>query len=138
LFFLGLEYFKNILLIASPQDRYVPFHSARIEVCKAALKDTVYGSFLFKDNSRGFLDGKNSVKYSRPFLNDCFTLESVKCDRVGQWQRRATLRVSHSNSNSNSTPTPSKKASTPELTPAPELELPISEGIYVVFLSFSC
>ncbi|CAF1528144.1 unnamed protein product [Didymodactylos carnosus] len=39
-----LEYFKNILLIASPQDRYVPFHSARIEVCKAALKDTVYGS----------------------------------------------------------------------------------------------
>ncbi|CAF4529567.1 unnamed protein product [Rotaria sp. Silwood2] len=29
---------------ASPQDRYVPFHSARIEVCKAALKDTVYGS----------------------------------------------------------------------------------------------
>ncbi|CAF3318783.1 unnamed protein product [Rotaria socialis] len=39
-----LEYFKNILLIASPQDRYVPFHSARIELCKAALKDTVYGS----------------------------------------------------------------------------------------------
>ncbi|CAF1649585.1 unnamed protein product, partial [Adineta ricciae] len=39
-----LEFFKNILLIASPQDRYVPFHSARIEVCKAALKDTVYGS----------------------------------------------------------------------------------------------
>ncbi|UJR20758.1 hypothetical protein I4U23_023876 [Adineta vaga] len=39
-----LEYFKNILLIASPQDRYVPFHSARIEICKAALKDTVYGS----------------------------------------------------------------------------------------------
>jgi hypothetical protein len=41
---LGLEYFKHILLIASPQDRYVPFHSARIEVCKAALKDTVYGT----------------------------------------------------------------------------------------------
>jgi len=39
----GLEFFKNILLVASPQDRYVPFHSARIEVCKAALKDTVYG-----------------------------------------------------------------------------------------------
>lgn len=43
-FVLGLEYFKNILLIASPQDRYVPFHSARIEICKAALKDTVHGS----------------------------------------------------------------------------------------------
>ncbi len=43
LFVLGLEFFKNILLVASSQDRYVPFHSARIEVCKAALKDTVYG-----------------------------------------------------------------------------------------------
>jgi hypothetical protein len=42
-FVLGLEFFKNILLVASSQDRYVPFHSARIEVCKAALKDTVYG-----------------------------------------------------------------------------------------------
>ncbi|CAF3151214.1 unnamed protein product [Rotaria socialis] len=39
-----LEFFKNILMVASPQDRYVPFHSARIEVCKAALKDTSYGS----------------------------------------------------------------------------------------------
>jgi hypothetical protein len=44
LFVLGFEYFKNILLIASPQDRYVPFHSARIEICKAALKDTIHGS----------------------------------------------------------------------------------------------
>jgi hypothetical protein len=46
----GLEYFKNILLIASPQDRYVPFHSARIEICKAALKDTVYGLFFSFSN----------------------------------------------------------------------------------------
>ncbi|XP_070798106.1 protein FAM135B [Pituophis catenifer annectens] len=35
----GLQYFKNIVLVASPQDRYVPFHSARIEMCKSALKD---------------------------------------------------------------------------------------------------
>lgn len=39
----AFEYFKNVLLVASPQDRYVPFHSARIEMCKAALKDNVYG-----------------------------------------------------------------------------------------------
>lgn len=38
------EYFKNILLVSSPQDRYVPFHSARIEMCKAAGKDSVYGN----------------------------------------------------------------------------------------------
>ncbi|XP_053103972.1 protein FAM135B isoform X2 [Hemicordylus capensis] len=35
----GLQYFKNVVLVASPQDRYVPFHSARIEMCKSALKD---------------------------------------------------------------------------------------------------
>ncbi len=39
-----LEHFKNILLVASPQDRYVPFHSARIEMCKAAHKDNLYGN----------------------------------------------------------------------------------------------
>ncbi|XP_069778347.1 protein FAM135B [Narcine bancroftii] len=39
----GLQYFKNILLVASPQDRYVPFHSARIEMCKTALKDRQIG-----------------------------------------------------------------------------------------------
>jgi hypothetical protein len=33
-----------VLLVASPQDRYVPFHSARIEMCKAAIKDSVYGN----------------------------------------------------------------------------------------------
>uniref|UniRef100_T1J2Y8 DUF676 domain-containing protein n=1 Tax=Strigamia maritima TaxID=126957 RepID=T1J2Y8_STRMM len=41
----GLEYFKNVLLFGSSQDRYVPIHSARIELCKAALKDiTVQGN----------------------------------------------------------------------------------------------
>src|SRR6218665_2357596 len=36
----GLEFFRNILLVGSQQDRYVPFHSSRIELCKAALRDT--------------------------------------------------------------------------------------------------
>ena len=35
----GLEFFKNILLIAFADDRYVPYQSARIEMCKAAFKD---------------------------------------------------------------------------------------------------
>ena len=29
--------------MASPQDRYVPFHSSRIEMCKSAMKDSIYG-----------------------------------------------------------------------------------------------
>ena len=40
---LGLQFFKNVVLVASPQDRYVPFHSARIEMCKTALKDRTTG-----------------------------------------------------------------------------------------------
>uniref|UniRef100_A0A146MGZ2 Protein FAM135A n=6 Tax=Lygus hesperus TaxID=30085 RepID=A0A146MGZ2_LYGHE len=35
----NLPHFKNILLCGSSQDRYVPLHSARIELCKAAIKD---------------------------------------------------------------------------------------------------
>ncbi|BET03036.1 Protein of unknown function (DUF3657) [Nesidiocoris tenuis] len=35
----NLLHFKNILLCGSSQDRYVPLHSARIELCKAAIKD---------------------------------------------------------------------------------------------------
>ncbi|CAG9089307.1 unnamed protein product [Plutella xylostella] len=35
-----LHYFKHILLCGSGQDRYVPLHSARLELCKAAAKDT--------------------------------------------------------------------------------------------------
>ena len=36
----GLEHFNHILLFGSSQDRYVPIHSARIELCKAAMKDS--------------------------------------------------------------------------------------------------
>uniref|UniRef100_A0A8C7IBL3 Family with sequence similarity 135 member B n=1 Tax=Oncorhynchus kisutch TaxID=8019 RepID=A0A8C7IBL3_ONCKI len=39
----GLQFFKNVVLVASPQDRYVPFHSARIEMCRTALKDRTTG-----------------------------------------------------------------------------------------------
>ena len=35
----NLHLFKNVLLAGSSQDKYVPIHSARIELCKAAIKD---------------------------------------------------------------------------------------------------
>ncbi|XP_075411036.1 protein FAM135A isoform X2 [Tenrec ecaudatus] len=41
----GLHYFKNVVLVGSLQDRYVPYHSARIEMCKTALKDKQSGQF---------------------------------------------------------------------------------------------
>jgi len=37
---IGLEFFQNILLVGSQQDRYVPYHSSRIELCRAAVKDS--------------------------------------------------------------------------------------------------
>ena len=35
----NLHMFRHVLLAGSTQDRYVPWHSARIEICKAAYKD---------------------------------------------------------------------------------------------------
>lgn len=43
-----LSHFRHVLLFGSSQDRYVPLHSARIELCKAAIKDTsITGQFYF-------------------------------------------------------------------------------------------
>ena len=35
----NLHMFRNVLLAGSTQDRYVPWHSARIELCKYSSKD---------------------------------------------------------------------------------------------------
>lgn len=41
----NLHLFKNVLLAGSSQDKYVPIHSARVELCKSAVKDSsVMGS----------------------------------------------------------------------------------------------
>ena len=39
-----LRHFRNILLVSSSEDRYVPHHSARIQLCPEAMHDTKYGS----------------------------------------------------------------------------------------------
>ncbi|XP_068580297.1 protein FAM135A isoform X4 [Cebidichthys violaceus] len=39
----GLQFFRNVVLVGSLQDRYVPYHSARIEMCKTAVKDKQTG-----------------------------------------------------------------------------------------------
>lgn len=39
-----LQFFKHVLLVGSSQDRYVPYHSSRIEMCRAAQRDSsVFG-----------------------------------------------------------------------------------------------
>ncbi|XP_041433014.1 protein FAM135A-like [Xenopus laevis] len=39
----GLEHFKNVILVSALQDYLVPYHSARIEMCKDAVKGDELG-----------------------------------------------------------------------------------------------
>lgn len=48
-----LHQFKHILLCGSGQDRYVPLHSARLELCKAAAKDTSLLGQAYREMVRG-------------------------------------------------------------------------------------
>lgn len=73
----GLKFFKNILLLASPQDRYVPFHSARIEVCKAALKDTVYGQFCSHSHFERGLCLSGKIRAESSFARSFFYIKKV-------------------------------------------------------------
>lgn len=43
----NLQKFKHVLLCGSAQDRYVPLHSARIELCKAAVRDPTDQGIIF-------------------------------------------------------------------------------------------
>ena len=45
----NLHLFKNVLLTGSSQDKYVPIHSARIELCKAAIKDNSVIGAAYKE-----------------------------------------------------------------------------------------
>ena len=41
-----LRHFRNLLLVSSAEDRYVPHHSARIQLCPEAIHDAKYGSIF--------------------------------------------------------------------------------------------
>ena len=43
----GFAYFKHVLLLASQQDKYAPFHSARVELHEMAFRDRKRGFFVF-------------------------------------------------------------------------------------------
>ncbi|KAG6627785.1 protein FAM135B-like isoform X1 [Carya illinoinensis] len=51
-----LERFKHVILLSSPQDGYVPYHSARIESCQAASLDSSKKSKAFFDMLNNCLD----------------------------------------------------------------------------------
>jgi hypothetical protein len=43
---IGLSYFKNVILVSSSQDNYIPYHSARIEIIPQAATDPVDGTTI--------------------------------------------------------------------------------------------
>lgn len=51
-----LEHFRNIILLSSPQDGYVPYHSARIEMCPASSGDYSKKGKLFLEMLNEYLD----------------------------------------------------------------------------------
>ncbi|KAL7199346.1 hypothetical protein ACSBR2_021602 [Camellia fascicularis] len=51
-----LENFKNIILLSSPQDGYVPYHSARIEMCQGAAGDNSKKGKVFLEMLNSCLD----------------------------------------------------------------------------------
>ncbi|XP_026294467.1 uncharacterized protein LOC113218365 isoform X3 [Frankliniella occidentalis] len=51
----NLHLFKNVLLCGSSQDRYVPLHSARIELCKAAVKDSSVQGTAYREMVQNIL-----------------------------------------------------------------------------------
>ncbi|KAL8196660.1 hypothetical protein R6Q57_024641 [Mikania cordata] len=51
-----LENFKNIVLLSSPQDGYVPYHSARIEMCQSSSGDYSKLGKIFHEMLNNCLD----------------------------------------------------------------------------------
>ncbi|KAF7048282.1 hypothetical protein CFC21_057076 [Triticum aestivum] len=51
-----LENFKNIILVSSPQDGYVPYHSARIDLCPASSSDSSKKGQVFTEMLNNCLD----------------------------------------------------------------------------------
>ena len=47
----GLQHFKRkVLLVSSHSDTYSPYHSARIEMCRAAMEDLTGGRRRLPEN----------------------------------------------------------------------------------------
>ncbi|CAN4088192.1 unnamed protein product [Withania somnifera] len=51
-----LENFRNIILLSSPQDGYVPYHSARIEMCQASSGDNSKKGKIFLEMLNNCMD----------------------------------------------------------------------------------
>eukprot|EP01135_Chromosphaera_perkinsii_P003442 Nk52_evm11s243 gene=Nk52_evmTU11s243 len=77
----GLEFFKHVLLVASSQDKYVPFHSARIEKFKGVEKYGKKGD-VFEEMVHNILDpiiesATELIRYDVVYKTEKSTLDSM-------------------------------------------------------------
>ncbi|KAI3974663.1 hypothetical protein MKX01_029653 [Papaver californicum] len=82
-----LEHFKNIILLSSPQDGYVPYHSARIEVCPASLWDYSKKGKIFMDMLNNCLDQIRAPSSEQRMFMRC----DVNYDTSGQTRNLNTM-----------------------------------------------
>uniref|UniRef100_A0A182K403 DUF676 domain-containing protein n=1 Tax=Anopheles christyi TaxID=43041 RepID=A0A182K403_9DIPT len=59
-----LHHFKNVLLCGSSQDRYVPPHSARLELCKAAVRDQSNLGIVYLDLTLARFDVHHALPHT--------------------------------------------------------------------------
>ncbi|WOL15534.1 protein FAM135B isoform X1 [Canna indica] len=66
-----LDNFKNIFLLSSPQDGYVPYHSARIELCQASSWDQSKKGHIFMEMLNNCLDQIHAPSSERRVFMRC-------------------------------------------------------------------
>ncbi|KAL1194369.1 hypothetical protein V5N11_017837 [Cardamine amara subsp. amara] len=71
-----LENFKSIILLSSPQDGYVPYHSARIESCQPASFDTTKRGKAFLEMLNNCMDQIRGPAPGSPHQQRVF----MRCD----------------------------------------------------------
>ncbi|KAK7412094.1 hypothetical protein VNO78_03541 [Psophocarpus tetragonolobus] len=76
-----LEKFKNVILLSSPQDGYVPYHSARIELCPAATLDFSKQGKVFLEMLNNCLDQMRTHSENRVVMRCDINFETSSYGR---------------------------------------------------------
>ncbi|KAF0895854.1 hypothetical protein E2562_016582 [Oryza meyeriana var. granulata] len=80
-----LDNFKNIILVSSPQDGYVPYHSARIDLCPASSSDNSMRGQVFTEMLNNCLDQIRSPSSETRVFMRC----DVSFDQSSHGRRRS-------------------------------------------------
>lgn len=75
----ALQYFENVLLVSSPEDRYTPYHSTRIEMHRKTIQDTKWGR-VYNEMVRNLLrplDHVNLTRFDVSFVHRKMNLDSM-------------------------------------------------------------